>query len=124
MVRFADDLCFVFEMTSDAERFFKVLPLRLKKFGLEMHDEKSQILPCGWAKMQYLYKAGKRVPTFKFLGFIFYWRLSRKGKMVVKVKARGDRMRIKLKEISEFLWRNLHAGICSERFRGSAHPIA
>ena len=47
LVRFADDMVFVFEWYSEAKRFYKVLPKRLAKAGLEMHAEKSQIIPAG-----------------------------------------------------------------------------
>ena len=123
LYRFADDLCFVFEYSYDAERFFKVLPLRLQKYGLKLHLEKSQILPSGWAQMQSLRRRGVRLPTFKFLGFTFYWCLSKKGRMIVKVKARADRMRAKLQEISSYLRRNLHHPNHKEVIRGLASRV-
>jgi RNA-directed DNA polymerase len=42
-IRFADDAIFVFQYRDQAKRFFEVLPKRLKKFGLEMHEAKSHI---------------------------------------------------------------------------------
>lgn len=47
LIRFADDMVFSFERQDDAKRFYKVLPKRLAKAGLEMHTEKSQIIPAG-----------------------------------------------------------------------------
>jgi retron-type reverse transcriptase len=47
LVRYADDLVFVFEKQEDAERIFSVLGKRLDKYGLEMHEEKSALLPSG-----------------------------------------------------------------------------
>ena len=41
LIRFADDMVFVFERQSDAQRLYSVLPKRLAKGGLEMHTEKS-----------------------------------------------------------------------------------
>ena len=39
--------------------------------------------------------------TFKFLGFTFICGRSRHGRFALKRKSRGDRMRVKLKEIKE-----------------------
>ena len=47
MVRYADDMVFTFEVQREAERFYKVLPKRLEKFGLKLHKDKSQIIPAG-----------------------------------------------------------------------------
>ena len=44
MVRFADDMVFVFQMKEDAERFYKVLPKRLEKYGLKLHEDKSSMI--------------------------------------------------------------------------------
>jgi RNA-directed DNA polymerase len=46
-IRYCDDMVFVFEGMNEAERFFKVLPSRLAKYGLTMHESKSQIVPSG-----------------------------------------------------------------------------
>ena len=42
-----DDMIFVFQRMEDAERFYRVLPKRLRKYGLTLHEEKSQLLPSG-----------------------------------------------------------------------------
>jgi hypothetical protein len=39
MVRYLDDMVFVFQNHSDAERFYKTLPKRLGKYGLELNLE-------------------------------------------------------------------------------------
>ena len=41
MVRFADDMVFVFQHKAEAEKFYSVLPKRLAKYGLTLHEEKS-----------------------------------------------------------------------------------
>jgi RNA-directed DNA polymerase len=57
-------------------------------------------------------KRGLRKPeTFTFLGFIFICGRSRKGKFLLKRKSRRDRMRAKLSEIKEELWRRMHQAI-------------
>ena len=60
-VRFADDMVFVFQSNMDAERFYKVLPKRLRKFGLEMHESKSSIIPSGGEAAEEANKRGERL---------------------------------------------------------------
>ncbi len=74
LIRFADDMVFVCERQSEAQRFYNVLPKRLAKGGLKMHAEKSQIITASKAHQQ-----GNRLPTFNFLGFTCYWGKARKG---------------------------------------------
>ena len=42
--RYADDFVCAFQYTEDAERFYRVLPKRLKKFNLEVAEEKTNKL--------------------------------------------------------------------------------
>jgi len=62
MVRFADDMVFVFQMSEDAERFYNVLPKRLGKYGLKLHEEKielTKIRPQGSGRS----REERRTPT-------------------------------------------------------------
>ena len=79
MVRFADDMVFVFQISEDAERYYKVLPKRLEKYGLKLHEDKSSLLKSGSKEAEAAEKRGERLPTYKFLGFVCYWGKSRKG---------------------------------------------
>ena len=109
MVRYADDMVFIFEVQREAERFYKVLPKRLEKFGLKLHREKSQIVPAGHAAAVRANRSGKRLPTFNFLGFTCYWGKTRKGYWRLKFTSRKDRFAAKLKGLRNFLWKNLNA---------------
>lgn len=106
-VRYADDMVFVFQNRSDAERFFKVLPLRLQKFGLEMHSDKSSIIPSGRLAAERVHSEGKRIPTYKFLGFTCYWGMSRSKFWRLKFTSRADRFSAKLRGLRDYLWKNL-----------------
>ncbi len=108
MVRYADDMVFTFESMSEAKRFYKVLPKRLTKFGLEMHEEKSSILPAGHNAAKKAKVQGQRLPTFNFLGFTCYWGISRKGYWTLRFSSRRDRFTSKLKGMKEFLRKNLN----------------
>ena len=61
MVRYADDFVCLFQYESEAQKFFRMMVERLKKFGLEIAEDKSRILPFG------RYTGTKE--TFDFLGF-------------------------------------------------------
>ncbi len=105
MIRYADDMVFVFEHQSDAERFYEVLPKRLGKYGLSMQLEKSQLIESG---PEQAIAQDRRLPTYKFLGFVCYWGKGRNGKMRLKYSSRADRFKAKLKEIKQYLRENLN----------------
>ncbi len=108
VVRFCDDMVFLFEDQNEAKAFFKALPKRLAKFGLEMHEQKSAIYLSGMKVIRKMALAKCKLPTFKFLGFQFYWGKSRKGYYRLKQKTRADRMRAKLAGLQEYLRKNLN----------------
>lgn len=103
MVRFGDDMVFVFQHLEDAKRFYEVLPKRLEKFGLELHEGKSSIIRSGSKVAKTAHERGERVPTYKFLGFVCYWGLSRKGFWRLKYKSRADRFTSKLNGLRKHL---------------------
>lgn len=106
-IRYADDMVFSFQTMSDAERFYKVLPKRLAKFGLEMHTGKSSVIPAGHNQAARAQKRKQRLPTFQFLGFTCYWGKSRRGFWSLRFTSRSDRFRAKLNGMKEFLRKNL-----------------
>lgn len=108
MVRFADDMVFVFQKSEDAERFYKVLPKRLEKYGLKLHEDKSSLLKSGSKEAAAAEKRGERLPTYKFLGFVCYWGKSRNGQWRLKYKSRADRFTAKLKGLREYLRKSLN----------------
>lgn len=103
MVRFADDMVFVFQYKEEAEKFYKVLPKRLEKYGLKLHEDKSSIIQSGSKIAEEADKRGERIPTYKFLGFTCYWGKSRNGRWRLKFKSRSDRLAGKLKALRKHL---------------------
>ena len=87
LVRFTDDMVFTFQYMSQAERFYEVLPKRLSKYGLELHEDKSQILVSGSNAAQKATINRNKLKTFDFLGFTCYWGKSRSGKYRLKLQA-------------------------------------
>ena len=108
MVRFADDMVFVFQMSEDAERFYNVLPKRLGKYGLKLHEEKSSLLKSGRKEAEEAEKRGEHLLTYKFLGFLCYWGKGRHGQWRLKYKSRSDRMTNKLKSLRKYLKKSLN----------------
>jgi RNA-directed DNA polymerase len=47
VVRYADDAVLGFQYREDAERFLEQLQKRVRKFGLELHPEKTRLPPEG-----------------------------------------------------------------------------
>ncbi len=109
-IRFADDAVFVFNSRTEAEKFAKVLPKRLAKYGLELNEAKSGILPAGSFLIQKMVNSGVKPPTFKFLGFLCYWGLNKSGKFYrLKFKSRNDRLQNKINGLRKYLKQNLNA---------------
>ena len=108
LIRFADDMVFVFEHWDEAQRFNKTLPKRLGKFGLELHEGKSSIIRSGKQAAMEAKMRGERIPVYTFLGFTCYWGLSRNGFWRLKYKSRSDRFSAKLNGLNKYLKENLH----------------
>ncbi len=106
MVRFADDMVFIFQHKRQGEKFYKILPERLKKYGLMLHAEKSQIIESGLRAAERASRKGKRLSTYKFLGFVCYWGKARAGFWRLKYKSRPDRFSAKLQGLRRYLWKN------------------
>ena len=73
----ATRLVCAFERQADAERFYQVLPRRLAKYGLEVAEDKTNLIrfsPVNW----------KASGAFEFLGFEIRWGRGRWGKPVIK----------------------------------------
>ena len=108
LVRYADDMVFCFEHMSVAKRFYEVLPKRLNKFGLQLHEGKSQIIAAGHQVAQRAKAQEKKLKTFNFLGFTCYWGRSLKGFWRLKYTSRKDRFAAKLKGMRAYLRENLN----------------
>ena len=112
VVRYADDLVVGFEQRTDAERFLKEFQVRLAKFGLEMHPEKTRLIELGrFAQVNRQRRGEGKAETFTFLGFTHYCGTNSKGHFVVWRRTAAKRMRAKLQAVKQELRRNLHAPV-------------
>src|SRR5437868_8815089 len=109
IVRYADDFIVGFQHESDAKRFLEALRERLAEIALSLHPEKTRLIEFGRYAAQNRKRRGLGKPeTFNFLGFTFICGKSRKGGFLIKRKTRRDRMRAKLKAVSQELRRRMH----------------
>jgi len=112
IVRYADDLVLGFQHENDARRFLDAMRARFEEFALQLHPDKTRLIEFGRYAATGRERRGLRKPeTFNFLGFTFICGRSRQGKFLLKRKSRRDRVRAKLKEIKEELWRRMHQPI-------------
>jgi len=111
-VRYADDIVVGFEHEADARRFWDAMRDRLQEFSLSLHPVKTRLLEFGRFAAARRAKARLGKPeTFNFLGFTFICGRTMRGKFLIHRRTRRDRMRAKLKEIKEELWRRMHQPI-------------
>ena len=100
LIRFADDYVVLLEIERDARRVLSVLPKRFGKYGLTLHDEKTQLVDF---RRPYGDRESK---TFDFLGFTHYWGKSRKGHRVVMRKTAKKKLKLAVRRI--YLWCKRH----------------
>lgn len=103
MVRYADDFVCLFQYENEAQKFYQLLIERLKKFGLEIAEDKSRILPFG------RYKGTKE--SFDFLGFTHYNAKSHWGKYCVLHRTSKKKLKMKREAIKKWLWEHMHESI-------------
>jgi RNA-directed DNA polymerase len=109
MTRYADDLVIGFERKADAIRFLAVMRERFEKFALTLHPEKTRLIEFGRYAVHNRRQRGLGKPeTFNFLGFTLICTQSRRGHFQIRRKTRRDRMRAKLREIREEMWKRRH----------------
>jgi len=111
IVRYADDAVLGFQYREEAERYLEQLQERLRKFGLELHPDKTRLMEFGRYAAERRAKRGEGKPeTFNFLGFTHICGRSRKrGYFTVYRKTMGKRMAAKLKDIGRKLRQRMHA---------------
>jgi RNA-directed DNA polymerase len=89
LCRYADDFVCAFEHVDDAKRFYRVLGARLGSYGLEVAEEKTNLLR--FSRLDW-----KKSGTFEFLGFEFRWGRGRWGKPAIKRRTARKKYRAAL----------------------------
>ena len=78
LLRYCDDFIIMFQYENEAQLVYELLKERLKKFKLELAEDKTRILPFG------RFKGNKE--SFDFLGFTHYNSKTRTGKYTIQHK--------------------------------------
>jgi group II intron reverse transcriptase/maturase len=113
IVRYADDFVVGFEHRDDGQRFLEGLRERFRRFGLELHPDKTRLIEFGRYASERRERRGLGKPeTFNFLGFTHSCGKSRtnRGFLVLR-RPMKKRMQAKLKAIREELRRRWHAPV-------------
>ena len=112
IVRYADDTVVGLEHETDARRFWDAMRERLEEFALSLHPDKTRLIEFGRQAADRRAQRGLGKPeTFDFLGFTLICGKSRRGNFLLKRRSRRDRMRAKLREVSEGLRWRMHQPI-------------
>lgn len=105
LVRYADDFVIICEHESDARRIFEALPSRFRQHGLELHPEKTRLIPFRRPNRT------NETQSWDFLGFTHYWSRSLKGYWIVKRKTMRQRLARALSRVDDWCRRNRHTPV-------------
>jgi RNA-directed DNA polymerase len=110
VVRYADDAVLGFEHRREAEAFLEQLRERLRKFGLELHPEKTRLLEFGRFAEENRKRRGEGKPeTFDFLGFTHSCGKTQKGNWyTIRRQTAKKRLRSKLQAVKQELGKRWH----------------
>jgi RNA-directed DNA polymerase len=105
LIRYCDDFVIGCKNSQDARKVWDMLQIRLKKFGLELSQDKSRLMEFGQIAYMRSKRMGKKPATFDFLGFTHYMTRARKGGLRLGRKTIGKRMRRTLVALNDKLRR-------------------
>ncbi len=112
IVRFADDFICGFQHQRDARRFLADLRLRMARFGLELHPDKTRLIEFGrFAAANRAARGLGKPETFSFLGFAHMCGRTRSGWFQVKPITIAKRLRAALREVKDQLRSRMHLPI-------------
>jgi RNA-directed DNA polymerase len=95
LIRYADDFVCAFCNETDAIQFYKVLEVRLGKFGLQLAQDKTRVIKFARSD-----KSG--ASRFDFLGFEYCWGLDRKGKDHITRRTSRKKLRNSLHNFTQW----------------------
>jgi RNA-directed DNA polymerase len=99
LIRYADDFVCAFEYERDAKASYKVLELRLGKFGLKVAPDKTRVI-------SFNRKNKPGATRFDFLGFEFYWGKDLAGRDHLKRRTSRKKLRNSLHSFTEWCREN------------------
>lgn len=93
----------MFQYENEAQIVYELLKERLKKFNLELAEDKTRILPFG------RFKGNKE--SFDFLGFTHYNSKTRTGKYTIQHKISKKKKKAKKQAMKQWLKENMHENL-------------
>jgi RNA-directed DNA polymerase len=103
MIRYADDFVICVQYKDEAEKILNALRERLKKFNLELAEDKTRHIEFGRFSKRNAQSKGSRPKTFNFLGFTHHIDQTRTGSFKLGRKTDRKKFSMKLKELNEWL---------------------
>jgi len=103
LVRYCDDFIIMFQYENEAKEVYELLKERLKKFKLELAEDKTRVLPFG------RFKGNKE--SFDFLGFAHYNSKTRTNKYTIQHKISKKKKKAKKQAIKQWLKENMHENL-------------
>jgi len=109
IVRYADDFVIGFQREQDARAMREALALRLAKFGLELHPDKTRVLRFGrFARKDAGLDGRTRPETFDFLGFTHITGVSRGGAFQLQRRTSRKKRNAKLARLRDEMRERRH----------------
>ncbi len=103
LIRYCDDFIIMFQYKDEAEIMYQMLIKRMRKFDLELAEDKTRLLPFG------RFKGTKE--TFDFLGFTFSNGRAINGKYRPNITTSMKKLSQKFKIAKEWLHKKMHEPI-------------
>jgi len=101
LIRYADDYVCAFQYQNDAYGFYRDMPKRLEKFGLQVASDKTRIL-----RFSRFHPGLKR--RFAFLGFELYWSRDRRGDLRVMKRTARKKLQQAKRRMKQWIKLNRH----------------
>lgn len=103
LIRYADDFVVLTRYKEDAAKVVELLRERFRKFGLELHPDKTRVMSFGRFERQNAEQQGRKPNTFTFLGITHCCDVNRWGGFVVGHVTNAKRFRIKCKAVTAWI---------------------
>lgn len=100
LIRYADDFVVMFQYEETAKKFYRMLIERMRKFKLELAEDKTRILPFGRFK--------GTEDEFDFLGFTFGNGKTLNGKYRPDIRTNKKKLKQKFEVAKKWLYDNMH----------------
>ena len=114
LIRYADDAVLVFSNEEDARCVQDLLPKRFGKYGLELHPEKTRLVPFHRPSKFPRSKGPADLPVpgkVDLLGFTHVWTRSLKGNWVIRRRTATDRFARALTRVGDWCRTHRHQPI-------------